>query len=119
LGFVAIFLWWAERAPVLRLVHPGTHVYHRHNRNSRTSIYSLTGEFKELVARARAELLARGFRKEDHGEGGRTYVLARGDSATRMQTIVKVKNYAFESATADSVTYRPQTVRSRRASKTP
>lgn len=82
-------------------------MYYRHSDNSSLSVYSLTGEFKELIARARAELLARGFREENHPDD-RSWVFARGDSASRVQTIVAVKNYAFESATADSVTYRPR-----------
>jgi hypothetical protein len=107
LGLVGAFLWWAGRPPVPRFVHQGTRLYHRHSDNSSVRVYSLTGEFRELAARARAELLTRGFREENRGDD-RSCVFVRGDYASRVRTVVAVKNYAFESATADTITYRPR-----------
>jgi hypothetical protein len=107
LGLVGIFLWWLGQPPVPRFVHQGVRVYHRHGERNSVSVYSLTGEFQELVARARTELLGRGFQEENRGDD-RSCVLVRGDYASRVRTIVAVKNYAFESATADSIAYRPR-----------
>jgi hypothetical protein len=107
LGLGGIFLWWMGRPPMPRFVHQGTQVYHRRSANSSVSVYSLTGKFQELAARARAELPARGFQEEHRGDD-RSCVFVRGDYASRVRTIVAVKNYAFESATADSIAYRPR-----------
>jgi hypothetical protein len=108
LGLVGIFLWWVGRPPALRFVHRGTRVCQRHSANSRVSVYSLAGEFQELAARARAELLARGFREEDRGDGDLNCVLVRGGYTSRVRTIVVVKDFAFAGATSDSILYRPQ-----------
>ncbi len=105
---IGLFLQWAWRPPVVRLIEKETCVYHRHGGDSDVSIYTLAGEFQEHVNRARAELLARGFRENNRGDGDLTCEFARGDYSSRIRTIVVVRSFAFAGATSDSIIYRPR-----------
>jgi hypothetical protein len=104
-GVLLWWTWWVGQPPALRFLDQRTLVYHRRRGNRATHVCCLAGDFDALAARARAELLARGFREEDNGNRDCDCTFAKGDYC---RTTVVIRDFAFESATRDSIVWVPR-----------